>query len=167
MTKGAVKLSVIAILLIFTQFFAYGHPLEANLLHCRDIIIDAERLSCLDDAIAELQNTAVSDNKTHENPAKQPKTLTPLGEKYIQKKHSKNSAKNKEHSFSLVKAYKNRKKHWVFELENGQRWQQNEPRYLPSPKEFPVKVTIYEGMFGAYNLRAEYLNKTVKVKRIH
>ena len=167
MNKGAAKLSVVAILLIFTQFYAYGDSLETNLLHCREIIIDVERLSCLDNAIAVLQITSVSDGVKSDNPPKQAKILPPLGEKYIQKQHSKNSAKNKEQSFSLVKAYKNRKKHWVFELDNGQQWQQNEPRYLPSPKEFPVKVTISEGMFGAYNLRAEYLNKTVKVKRIH
>ena len=90
--------------------------------------------------------------------------MTPLGEKYIQKK---NSATKNEHVFNMLKAYKNRKKNWVFELDNGQHWQQNEARYLPSPKVFPIKVTISEGMFGAYNLRAEYLNKTVKVKRIH
>lgn len=164
MTKGAARLFVVAILLISPHFFAYSDSLKDNLLDCRAIIIDAERLSCLDDAIAVLQITELSGNETGENHKKQPNTLTPLGEKYIQKK---NSTAKKEHVFNMLKAYKNRKKHWVFEFDNGQRWQQNEARYLPSPTVFPVKVMISEGMFGAYNLKAEYLNKTVKVKRIH
>ena len=126
--------------------------------------INAERLRCLDDAIAVLQIAEVSSNESEQNLKIHPNTLTPLGEKYIQKK---NSATKNEHVFNMLKAYKNRKKNWVFELDNGQHWQQNEARYLPSPKVFPIKVTISEGMFGAYNLRAEYLNKTVKVKRIH
>ncbi len=167
MTKGSAKLTVVAILLIFTQSFAYGDPLEANLLHCREMIIDAKRLSCLDDAIAVLQITQVRENETTENDTKQSNTSTPLGEKYILDKHRTHSASKKEQQFSMVKAYKNRHKNWVFELDNGQRWQQNEARYLPSPKVFPVKVMLSEGMFGAYNLRAKYLNKTVKVKRIH
>lgn len=166
MNKGAAKLSVAAILLVFPIFFAFGHSLEANLLHCRAMIIDSQRLKCLDNAIAVLQITEGTGNGTNENNAKHSNTSTPLGEKYIQQKHSKIDANKKEHGFSMVKAYKNRKKHWIFELDNGQRWQQNEARYLPSPKVFPVKVIIYEGTFGAYNLRAEYLNKTVKVKRI-
>jgi hypothetical protein len=164
MIRGITKLSVVAILLISPHFFAYGDSLEANLLECRAIIIDVERLSCLDDAIAALQIKELSDNESDKNDKIHPNTVTPLGEKYIQKK---SSAKAKEHGFSMVKAYKNRKKHWVFELDNGQRWQQNEPRYLPSPKVFPVKVMLSEGKFGGYNLKAKYLNKTVKVKRIH
>jgi len=152
------------ILLVMPHWFAFGNALEANLVECREIIIDAQRLRCLDNAIADLQTAELSINEKSENHQKQTNTLPPLGEKYIQKK---NSATKNEHVFDMVKAYKNRKKHWIFELENGQRWQQNEARYLPSPKVFPVKVTISEGMFGAYNLRAEYLNKSVKVKRIH
>jgi hypothetical protein len=163
MTRGTTKLSVVAILLISPHYFAYGDSLEANLLNCRAIIIDSERLSCLDDAIAALHITELSDNESQKNEKIDPNTLTPLGEKYI---HKKNSVTKNEHVFDMVKAYKNRKKHWIFELENGQRWQQNEARYLPSPSVFPVKVTISEGKFGAFNLWAEYLKKTVKVKRI-
>ena len=163
MTKSNARIFII-ILLISPHFFTYSDSLKDNLLDCRAIIIDAERLSCLDDAIAILQVTELSGNETDEDHKNPPNKLTSLGDKYIQKK---NSSSNKEHVFNMLKAYKNRKKHWVFELDNGQHWQQNEARYLPSPTVFPVKVKISQGMFGAYNLTAEYLNKTVKVKRIH
>lgn len=164
MPKGAARLSVVAILLMFPHFFTYGDPLKDNLLDCREIVVDAERLSCLDEAIAVLKVSGHNGNETNKNHQKPLNTVSPLGEKYIQKK---NSTTKKEHVFNLLKAYKNRKKHWVFELDNGQHWQQNEARYLPSPTEYPVKVVISQGTFGAYNLTAQYLNKTVKVKRIH
>ena len=124
-------------------------------------------MRCLDDTIAGFQITEPSGKEAEKNHPKHVNTSTQLGEKYIQQNQNDDSDKNQEHSFSLVNAYQNRKKQWVFELDNGQLWQQNEARYLPSPKLFPVKVTISEGMFGAYNLRAEYINKTVKVKRTH
>lgn len=152
------------ILLVMPHWFALGHSLEVNLLACREITMDAQRLRCLDNAIAELPAAELSINEKSENIQKPTNTQSPLGEKYIQQKNNSNK---KEQSFSLLKAYKNRQKQWVFELDNGQHWQQNEARYLPTPKAFPVQVTISEGLFGAFNLKADYLNKTVKVKRIH
>ena len=52
------------------------------------------------------------------------------------------------------------------QVENGEVWQQTEPRYLPKLEDFPVQVDISEGVFGSYDLRAEDFGKVVKVKRL-
>ena len=66
----------------------------------------------------------------------------------------------------LLATYRDSKRRWVFELDNEQIWQQIEPAYLPKPKHLPVQVKISKGVFGSHNLRADYIGKTVKVKRL-
>ena len=87
-----------------------------------------------------------------------------MGEKYLPKRESGETQKRA--SLSLIDIYKDRNSRWVFKLEDGQVWQQTEARYLQKPKELPVVVTISEGVFGSYDLRAEFLSKKVKVKRL-
>ncbi len=63
--------------------------------------------------------------------------------------------------------YKDNKKRWVFEFENGQVWRQTEPGYLPKQKDLPIQVDISNGVFGSHDLRAENFGKPIKVKRIN
>ena len=169
MTVNA-KVFTSTMLLVAPHCGAYSDTLEDQLLACRTITTDVERLRCLDKAIAVLQPTAPKANEIERtvNKPKQDykvkaKPAPELGEKYLK---DNDNPGEKEQVFNLIKAYKGHSERWVFEFENGQKWQQNEARYLPVPPQYPVKVTISEGTFGAYNLRADYLNKRVKVKRI-
>jgi hypothetical protein len=58
------------------------------------------------------------------------------------------------------------KERWNFKFDNGEVWQQIEPRYVPKLENFPVLVNISEGVFGNHDLRAEDFGKVVKVKRL-
>jgi hypothetical protein len=66
----------------------------------------------------------------------------------------------------LIAVYQDNKERWNFEFDNGEVWQQIEPRYLPKLESFPVQVDISEGVFGSYDLRAEGFGKVVKVMRL-
>ena len=69
-------------------------------------------------------------------------------------------------SYDLIAVYQDNKARWKFKFNNGEVWQQIEPRYLPKLENFPVQVDISEGVFGSYDLRAEDFGKLVKVKRL-
>ena len=66
----------------------------------------------------------------------------------------------------LIAVYQDNKERWNFKFDNGEVWQQIEPRYLPKLENFPVQVDISEGVFESHNLRAEDFGKVVKVKRL-
>jgi hypothetical protein len=66
----------------------------------------------------------------------------------------------------LIAVYKDDKKRWIFEFDNGQVWRQTEARYLPKVENFPVRVSISKSVFGSHDLRAEEFGKAVKVKRL-
>jgi len=66
----------------------------------------------------------------------------------------------------LIAVYKDDKKRWIFEFDNGQVWRQTEARHLPKVESFPVRVSISKSVFGSHDLRAEEFGKAVKVKRL-
>jgi len=53
----------------------------------------------------------------------------------------------------------------VFQLENGQVWQQIDPSYLYSRAESP-RVTISRAAFGSYLPHVEGIGRTVRVQRL-
>lgn len=90
-----------------------------------------------------------------------------LGKKYLPREPEPDlQLEESVYQFQLLNAYRDRKDRWTFEFENGQVWRQTEARYLPRPGALPSAVTISEGVFGSYDLRADYISKSVKVKRI-
>ena len=53
----------------------------------------------------------------------------------------------------------------VFHLDNGQTWQQMEPRFYPYPKNREFDVEISTGMMGAYSLQVDGKGRKVAVRR--
>jgi hypothetical protein len=88
-----------------------------------------------------------------------------LGQKYLRKSREPNTQSAL--SYTLIAAYKDNKKRWTFEFDDGQVWKQIEPRYLPKLSNLPVQVNISKGVFGSHDLRAEDLGKPVKVRRLN
>ena len=84
-----------------------------------------------------------------------------LGQKYLRKSRTPLSP-----TFTMIAAFKDYKKRWNFEFDNGQVWRQLEPRYLPR-LDLPVQVKISKGVLGSYDLRAVRFGKPVKVKRLN
>lgn len=67
----------------------------------------------------------------------------------------------------LVDVSRNGAGYDVFVLENGQVWRQKERSTLTLPRNVTgVKVTIRQGMLGAYYLKREGQNKSVPVERM-
>ena len=69
-------------------------------------------------------------------------------------------------SYNLIAVYKDDKKRWILEFDNGQVWRQTEARYLPKVENFPVRGSISKSVFGSHDLRAEEFGQAVKVKRL-
>ena len=86
------------------------------------------------------------------------------GQNYLEKPQE--SKLKTSRSYDLIAVYQDNKERWNFKFDNGEVWQQIEPRYLPKIESFPVRVDISEGVFGSYDLRAEDFGKVVKVKRL-
>lgn len=70
-------------------------------------------------------------------------------------------------SYELIAVFKDKKKRWNFEFDNGEVWQQTEPGYLHKPENLPIRVDISKGVFGSHDLRADNFGKSVKVKQIN
>lgn len=159
-------------------FFAGSLPsmagdtsLKAEVIVCANIETDIERLKCFDNVTRDIQGRASGNVVVP--PVRQKSATTKilmsageaeLGQKYLLK--SQQPATPTTFNFQLLAAYKDSKKRWNFEFDNGQVWQQVEPRYLPRPKELPLPVTISKGVFGSHNLRVEYIGKAVKIRRL-
>ena len=63
---------------------------------------------------------------------------------------------------TVVKRKKDPYGKWVITLDNGQVWKQSESASFRFPSE---QVTIERGVLGAFYLRADGQNKSIKVKR--
>lgn len=53
-----------------------------------------------------------------------------------------------------------------FHLDNGQVWQQIEPRRFPYPRDGEFDVEITQGMMGDYRLRVEGEGRMVRIRRL-
>lgn len=158
--------------------------LQERLAGCAQFVADDQRLQCVDTIIASLSQSANPDKGEQPMTALKAVAIAPatadlapepvaesekpeLGEKYLRQQVI-NPERAQEHSvqYQLVHAYRDRKKRWTFEFENGEIWRQTEARYLPQPEEYPSLVTISEGVFGSHDLESDYIAKTVKVRRL-
>ncbi|MDH3441844.1 MAG: hypothetical protein OEM63_13890 [Gammaproteobacteria bacterium] len=54
----------------------------------------------------------------------------------------------------------------IFHLDNGQLWQQMEPRYYPYPRNGEFDVLITTGMMGEYRLQVGGSGRKVNIRRI-
>ncbi len=142
----------------------------ASLRKCVGIEDNAKRLACYDQLAGSISRQQ-ADGSVESQSNQQPEQVeafhdsgTEIGQKYLRK--PQDSTKPTSVEFDLIAAYKDRKKRWVFEFENGQIWQQLEAGYLPKPKHLPTDATLSKGVFGTHNLRVGYIGKTVKVKRL-
>ena len=71
-----------------------------------------------------------------------------------------------EGDYQLLSASKDARGLWKFYFENKQVWRQNEARYVPKIKQFPVTAHITKGAFSSFRLRIDNIDKTIKVKRV-
>ncbi len=151
---------------------AGGNSLVAGLSACSQFESDAQRLDCFDKFTRSLTNPAGDVSEEPQvvlEPTTAKSTIPESGEDSFGEKYLPKSRESEPHTavnYQLLATYKDHKKRWNFEFDNGQTWQQIEPRYLPTPDELPLQVSISKGVFGSHGLRAEYLGKTVKVRRV-
>ena len=151
--------------------FADNNELRDLLLDCSAIEKNTQRLVCVDKIIRSLAEQQIVlptgvqsiDLQTAEKTPVIEFSDNELGQKYLRKSQARATST----SYYLIAAYKDHQKRWNFEFDNGQVWQQLEPRYLSKPKHLPVKVSISEGVFGSHNLRAESFANPVKVRRLN
>jgi len=166
-----------AIIIIAAFFILHPQTLLASsgsilqqLNHCAGIASNQSRLRCYDDITqtkdvdTDLSNQPLKSMTVAEKVAstESPKIL--LGEKYLEKKASK--PQDITVVLTIKKAYRNKRKLWVFEFTNGQIWQQLEIQYIKVPKELNTTVTISSGIFGSYDLRVGDDGRPIKVRRL-
>ncbi len=66
----------------------------------------------------------------------------------------------------VIEVRKTRHGALIFYLDNGQVWQQMEPRYYPYPKGREFDVEISKGMMGEYRLQVESVGRKVTIRRM-
>lgn len=137
--------------------------LEELLLRCSNVENDAKRLDCFDELMPSNAGQPSTQEPIAEKSSVKDSNGDELGQKYLEKPLE--SKPKTSRSYNLIAVYQDNKERWNFEFENGEVWQQIEPRYLPKLENFPVQVDISEGVFGSHDLRAENFGKVVKVKR--
>ena len=173
-----------------SNLLAGNSELRDRLLSCSRIEDDARRLDCVDQLIESISTPVVDESiaaqAVDESIATQAvveseKSQGPqeslaeessinesgddeLGQKYLRKPQEAKPQTSLD--YTLISVYKDRKNRWIFKFDNGQVWQQVEPRYLPRLENFPIRVGISEGVFGSHDLRAENYGKPVKVRRL-
>ena len=152
-----------------TNYAASGSILQ-QLNHCAGIASNQSRLRCYDeitqtnDADADLSNQPLKSMAAADKVASTESPKTSFGEKYLEKKASK--TQDITVALTLNKAYRNKRKLWVFEFTNGQIWQQLEIQYIKVPKALNTTATISSGIFGSYDLRVGANGRPIKVKRL-
>jgi len=161
-----------------------GPELRAELVLCKSIRADSDRLGCVDALLNRLEVApqsepaveigtldnpapveAVEPAQTHE-PA-QTQEVAELGVEDISR--PKRKKKSKAVSLTLAEAGKNRLGKYYFVFENGQRWQQagSETRSLRLPKSAEgTRVTIRRGAFGSHVLSIDGDRRSIKVVRL-
>jgi hypothetical protein len=155
-----------------SKSLAGSSELRELLLACSKIENNEKRLDCVDTLIRSIANQAIVETMEPQNPQEPIPEKTSisdssdseLGKKYLPETQEITTQTSLR--YNLIAVYKDHKKRWIFEFDNGQVWQQVEPRYLPKLKDLPVRVDISEGVFGSHDLRAEEFAAPVKVKRI-
>lgn len=154
--------------------FSNETSLEDLLKRCGTVPEDSERLICYDKLtkLLEPAKRSQSDPPKVKEDAPQPvvgstserKQGPQLGEKYLTKKDKR--GEEEVVLLVAVKGYKDKRKRWVFEFDNGQIWRQIESKFLSIPNTFPVKAKISKGVFGSHNLIIGESKKTIKVMRL-
>ena len=98
----------------------------------------------------------------------EPVVNSQIGEEHLVRPETEEKA-NEDEVFhaTVTEVTRGRNRILYFHFENGQVWQQIEPRYLPRIKNLPVQVSISKGVFGSHDLRTESFGKSVKVKRLN
>ena len=160
-TKTGAAILCMAVFLVgdVSISLASESELEELLSSCSKVENDTKRLACFDELMPSnagqpiAEKSSVKDSNGDE-----------LGQKYLEKPQE--SKPKTSRSYNLIAVYQDNKERWNFKFDNGEVWQQIEPRYLPKLENFPVQVDISEGVFGSHNLRAEDFGKVVKVKRL-
>jgi len=66
----------------------------------------------------------------------------------------------------VTKAEQSRNGKWIYHLDNGQIWRQNEARYVAKPKVLPLACEIIAGVLNSYALKLGTKGRLVKVKRL-
>jgi len=126
---------------------ASDNGIRGLLLGCSNIEVDAERLNCVDKLILSIAGQSSVES--------------------VESQSAQELVTQRSPSYDLIAAYKDNDERWIFEFDNGEVWQQTEPRYLPTLENLPVRVTISEGVFGSHDLRAENYGRPVKIKRLN
>lgn len=147
--------------------------LRDSLLSCSKVENNVERLECVDQLILSIANQPAAESITRRRPpetateklATNDSSASELGQKDLTEPQKATAQTSLSHN--LIAAYKDDKERWNFELDNGEVWQQIEPRYLPRLESLPVPVSISNGVFGSHDLRAENFGKAVKVRRLN
>ena len=151
---------------------ASDSELRDLLLSCSSFESDAKRLDCVDELILSIEDQAVVESLEQQSAQK----LIPeesstndssgqeLGQEHLREPDGPVAPTSV--SCNLIAVYKDDKKRWSFEFDNGQVWRQTEVRYLPKVENFPVRGSISKSVFGSHDLRAEEFGQAVKVKRL-
>jgi len=165
-----------------------------QLLICKAMINSAQRLACYDQGLDDLGVTVLKseiitsiDDAPVQSKIEQNELKVELNELKIElnelkqktatiEKQSANYSKNTvivnqqntagDSDYQLLSASKDARGLWKFYFENKQVWRQNEVRYVPRVKQFPVTAHITKGAFSSFRLRIDNIDKTIKVKRV-
>ena len=166
-SRYALGLATAGILLIGPNLL-WAQTLPAALSGCTKITDDAARLACFDREIARV---SVTDPPGKESA---PASLSPeeklgLSERRVQQLESKRTAPPQEISelqAHIVRTSPGSYGRDVFELDNGQTWQQTEAQLSFTARPGDT-VTIKKGALGSFWLTKSPSRQATRVKRLH
>lgn len=174
-------------LLVYALIGTAGASTQSEIEKCAAITNAAERLFCFDNLAASLKKDSAPVKGMARTPAA-PGTSMPTSmpretreadagsgtspaaaQKDDNAEFGLEDQKVRESASSIRSRYKGSFNGWsgdtVFELENGQVWQQSDGGRMAMKAESPM-ITITRGWFGAYFLKVDGYNKRIRVKRI-
>lgn len=164
------KLTAMLIMAVFlvasaSNSSASNSGLRESLLSCSKVENNEERLKCVDTIILSIASQPGPEDSITEKLPSNDSVSNESTREILPEPQEATAQTSLSHK--LIAAYRDDKKRWNFELDNGEVWQQVEPRYLPKLENLPVPVSISNGVFGSHDLRADNFGKAVKVKRLN
>ncbi len=147
---------------------------QQDIEKCAAITNAAERLFCFDSLAAQLEGADISTlpspaSQTQSKPAAAQRTTATATAAAQQDDFGLEMQQARDSADQIQSRFDGAFNGWdgdtVFKLENGQVWRQSESGRLSLKAERPM-ITIKRGWFGAYYLKVEGANKSIKVKRI-
>lgn len=164
----------ICLLLLATAAGSASADTRQDIEKCAAIRNAAERLFCFDNMAAELSGAGMSAMPAPAESAKNKPAATGRATAVTPPPAQEDSfglemEQVRDSADRIQSRYDGTFNGWdgatVFRLENGQVWKQAESGRLSMKAERPV-ITIKRGWFGAFYLKVEGANKSIRVKRV-